>query len=309
MSELVSVIIPIYNVEKYIVKTVESVMKQDYSNIEIILVDDGSPDDSGKIIDELKAKDSRIICIHKENGGVSSARNAGMDIANGEYVTFIDGDDWVEPNYISYLLSLILKYNCDVGMSKNNYSVVDSKSIDADYLISDMQAIESIYLGNIFVAVWNKIYRMSVIKKNNIRFDESIWYGEGMLFNIDYLQVVDKVAVGEKSVYHQVSNPNSAMRKFNVKSKEHWKKSNIKIENAWEYHYRAIKLTMVSGIARYNLENEYPDVYSDCIKCLKNDLKISLRVRIPLKLKLLYIAWAMFPQLMVKRCKWKNVKF
>ena len=320
MSELVSVIIPIYNVEKYIVKTVESVMKQDYSNIEIILVDDGSPDDSGKIIDELKAKDSRIICIHKENGGVSSARNAGIDIANGEYVTFIDGDDWVEPNYISYLLSLILKYNCDVGMSKNNYSVVDSKSIDADYLISDMQAIESIYLGNIFVAVWNKIYRMSVIKTNNIRFDESIWYGEGMLFNIDYLQVVDKVAVGEKSVYHQVSNPNSAMRKFNVKSnlcgirslkiqKEHWKKSNIKIENAWEYHYRAIKLTMVSGIARYNLENEYPDVYSDCIKCLKNDLKISLRVGIPLKLKLLYIAWAMFPQLMVKRCKWKNVKF
>lgn len=102
MSELVSVIIPIYNVEKYILKTVESVMKQDYSNIEIILVDDGSPDDSGKIIDELKAKDSRIICIHKENGGVSSARNAGMDIANGEYVTFIDGDDWVEPNYISY---------------------------------------------------------------------------------------------------------------------------------------------------------------------------------------------------------------
>lgn len=320
MDELVSVIIPIYNVEKYIMKTVESVIQQDYSNIEIILVDDGSPDNSGKIIDELKKKDPRIICIHKENGGVSSARNVGIDAASGKYVTFIDGDDWVEPNYISYLLSLVLKYDCDIGMNKNNYSVIASRSTDNDYLISDLQAIESIYLGDIFVAVWNKIYSMAVIKEKNIRFDESIWYGEGMLFNIDYLQVVDKAAIGEKSVYHQVSNPNSAMRKFNVKSnlcgirslevqKEHWKKSNKKIESAWEYHYRAIKLTMVSGIARCNLENEYPDIYNDCIKCLREKLRISLRVKIPLKLKGVYIAWAIFPKLMVKRCKKKNVKF
>ncbi len=129
MDELVSVVIPIYNVEKYIMKTVESVIQQDYSNIEIILVDDGSPDNSGKIIDELKKKDPRIICIHKENGGVSSARNVGIDAASGKYVTFIDGDDWVEPNYISYLLSLVLKYDCGIGMNKNNYLSYDIEQV------------------------------------------------------------------------------------------------------------------------------------------------------------------------------------
>lgn len=102
MKKRVSVIIPVYNVEKFILKTVESVMNQDYKDVEIILVNDGSPDNSAQIIDELAKRDSRIICIHKENGGVSSARNAGLKIATGEYVTFIDGDDWVEPNYISY---------------------------------------------------------------------------------------------------------------------------------------------------------------------------------------------------------------
>ena len=104
MKKSVSVIIPVYNVEKYISKTVESVINQDYSNVEIILVDDGSPDNSNKIIDEMARRDHRIVCIHKENGGVSSARNAGLKIAKGEYVTFIDGDDWVEPNYISYFI-------------------------------------------------------------------------------------------------------------------------------------------------------------------------------------------------------------
>lgn len=102
MKKRVSVIIPVYNVEKFILKTVESVMNQDYKDVEIILVNDGSPDNSAQIIDELAKRDSRIICIHKENGGVSSARNAGLKIATGE-------DDWVEPNYISYLLELVEK--------------------------------------------------------------------------------------------------------------------------------------------------------------------------------------------------------
>ena len=99
-------------------------------------------------------------------------------------------------------------------------------------------------MGDIFVAVWNKIYKMSFLRDNDILFDEKIWYGEGMLFNIDCLQFIDRVAVGEKCVYHQVNNPNSAMRKFNVDSnlcgiksleiqKEHWKKSNPAILDAW----------------------------------------------------------------------------
>ena len=244
MKKRVSVIIPVYNVEKFILKTVESVMNQDYKDVEIILVNDGSPDNSAQIIDELAKRDNRIICIHKENGGVSSARNAGLKIATGEYVTFIDGDDWVEPNYISYLLDLIEKNSCEIGMNKNNYSDYSMNSSDKEYVVEAEKAIEWIYLGDIFVAVWNKIYKMSFLRDNDILFDEKIWYGEGMLFNIDCLQFIDRVAVGEKCVYHQVNNPNSAMRKFNVDSnlcgiksleiqKEHWKKSNPAILDAW----------------------------------------------------------------------------
>lgn len=115
MKKVVSIIIPVYNVEEFIFKTVKSVMNQDYKDIEIILVDDGSPDNSAKIIDELAKRDDRIVCVHKDNGGVSSARNVGLRMASGEYVTFIDGDDWVEPNYISYLLNLVESNNCQIG--------------------------------------------------------------------------------------------------------------------------------------------------------------------------------------------------
>lgn len=174
MKKVVSIIIPVYNVEEFIFKTVKSVMNQDYKDIEIILVDDGSPDNSAKIIDELAKRDDRIVCVHKDNGGVSSARNVGLRMASGEYVTFIDGDDWVEPNYISYLLNLVESNNCQIGMNKNNYSDYNINSSEKEYVVSAEKAIEWIYLGDIFVAVWNKIYSMSFLRKNNILFDEKI---------------------------------------------------------------------------------------------------------------------------------------
>lgn len=314
MSPLVSVIIPIYNVEKYIKKTVQSVIKQEYKGIEIILVDDGSPDNSSRIIDELAKKDDRIVCIHKENGGVSSARNAGLKIAKGKYVTFIDGDDWVEPDYISYLLNLVEDNKCEIAMNKNNFSDYNKKSSEKEYVVRAEKAIEWIYLGNIFVAVWNKIYKTSLLKDNHISFDESIWYGEGMLFNIDCLQHVDSVAIGEKCVYHQISNPDSAMRKFSVKSnlcgirsldiqKEHWTKKNKRIEDAWDYHRRAFNVSIAGGLARCNMENEYPELFAECINNLKKDLWTSLKVDISLKEKLAYIIWALFPGYMIKRKK------
>ena len=104
----VSVIVPVYNVEKYLARCIQSILAQQHTNLEIILVDDGSPDSSGKIIDTFAEKDSRIIPVHKQNGGVSSARNAGLDIASGEYVLFVDADDHIEPEYTDYFLQLLL---------------------------------------------------------------------------------------------------------------------------------------------------------------------------------------------------------
>ena len=121
MNKLVSIIIPVYNVEKYLAECIESVLKQTYQNIEILLIDDGSPDNSGKICDEYEEKDSRVRVIHKENGGVSSARNVGLEQANGEYITFIDSDDFVSESYIEELYIALENGNSDLAFCKYNH--------------------------------------------------------------------------------------------------------------------------------------------------------------------------------------------
>lgn len=114
MNKLVSVIVPVYNVEKYLERCINSIIQQSYNNLEIILIDDGSTDASGKICDEYKEKDDRIIVIHKENGGLSDARNAGIKIFTGEYVTFIDSDDYVSKNMVSNMLDILEKSSCRI---------------------------------------------------------------------------------------------------------------------------------------------------------------------------------------------------
>lgn len=313
---LISVIIPVYNVEEYIEKTIKSIQNQDYKNIEIIVVDDGSPDNSSQIVDKLAQNDKRIKVIHKKNNGVSSARNAGLAIAEGDYVTFVDGDDWIDRDYISYFVTIVKKYHCEIVLNKNNYTEKGGKSNDKYTIITPEKAMEYIYLGKIFVAVWNKMYKTSFLKEHNITFDESIWYGEGMLFNIDCFQFSKKIVVGEKCVYHQTPNPNSAMRKFNLKSnlcgiksleiqKNHWIRTNKNVEKAWEYHRRAFNWSIMGGLARANMEDTNKDIFNECARNLKKNLWVTLRVNIPIKEKLFYILLAINPYMMAKREKRK----
>ena len=114
MDKKVSVVIPVYNVEDYLAECVDSVLAQDYSNIEIILVDDGATDNSGKMCDDYKSKNANIVVVHKVNGGLSSARNAGTEVATGDYIAFLDSDDWISKDYISYQMKLVEKYNADI---------------------------------------------------------------------------------------------------------------------------------------------------------------------------------------------------
>ena len=112
---LISVIVPIYNVEKYLDRCVDSIINQTYKNLEIILVDDGSPDNCLAICDSWAEKDRRIKVIHKENGGVSSARNSALDIASGDYIGFVDSDDWIEPDMYEILIKNAKKYDADIS--------------------------------------------------------------------------------------------------------------------------------------------------------------------------------------------------
>ncbi len=169
----VSIIIPVFNIEQYIGRCLESILCQTYSNIEIIIIDDGSVDDSGAICDEYMLKDDRIKVIHKDNGGLSSARNAGIDIAIGEYLVFVDGDDWIDKRYVEILVWAIEDTDASIaccGSSRvyeeNNFfkdSAVDIKVYSSESAIENM-----CYLREINCAAWGKIFIIDLFR--DIRF-------------------------------------------------------------------------------------------------------------------------------------------
>lgn len=312
MKDKVSIIVPIYNVEKYIERGIKSLIAQTYKNIEIILVDDGSPDNSGKICDKCAKKDTRIKVIHKKNGGVSSARNVGLEKSTGKYIMFMDGDDYVEEDYVDYFVNLINKLDVLVAFNSSFFSIYtpnQNKKIE-NTIIDNTKAMEYIYLGKVNVAVWNKIYSRKFFDNDNIRFNEKIWYGEGMLFNIKILQFVKNVGLGNRKVYHQVYNTGSAMRKFNLESnycgiksldlqKEKMINPTKEVLTAWSYHRRQFNVSILTGIIKNNLQDEYKEEYEKCIKNLKKDVSLPLKVDIPIKSKIVSILISINPKLFI----------
>lgn len=169
--ELVSVIIPVYRVELYLAKCIDSVLGQTYHNLEIILIDDGSPDRCPYICDEYAKRDSRISVIHKENGGLSSARNAGLDIAKGKYITFVDSDDYIHPQMIERLLNIIIQSGAQIALGKVQCVFPDEKEQivpyynDEKYIMYQAQsAIKASYHDMCFTTAWGKLYERALFK-------------------------------------------------------------------------------------------------------------------------------------------------
>lgn len=179
MNSIISIIVPIYKVERYLSRCIESLIQQDYQNIEIILVDDGSPDNCGNICDDYSQKDTRIRVIHQKNGGLSAARNAGLDIATGDYIMCVDSDDWVEPNYCSFALQKSKDTNSDIVVfgyldEFDDHSVPQDISIEEEKRYSAEDALVELHSGKILSFAWNKIYKASLF--------EGIRYPVGRLF-------------------------------------------------------------------------------------------------------------------------------
>ena len=226
-KSLISIIVPAYKVEPYIRKCVESIICQTYRQIEVILVDDGSPDNCGVICDEYAQKDDRITVIHKKNGGLSSARNAGLDIATGEYLMFVDGDDWVEPEFCKTALKLAEKN--DVQMVSFGYNMVFANAdgtltckkkrlsppegfMDASEAVRHM--IQHDYVMNNHV--WNKLYKRSLW--GDARFEEGrVWEDQG----VTYLMAIKagKVYVSNTVLYNYIQRNNSIMGSMMVSPK------------------------------------------------------------------------------------------
>ena len=216
MTPKISVIVPVYKAEAYLHRCVDSLLAQTFTDFEILLVDDGSPDNSGEICDEYARKDSRVRVFHKENGGVSSARNMGLDNARGEYVCFVDSDDWVEEAMFATLLkSFQSKMKMDIlfwGFQYDNSQVQDYKKRKAlkeklQYVYCDTaeSILESVYWleeRDLFGWTWNKLFRREIIQSQKIRFDETISLQEDHLFTLEYVRYVKSLMVLPYYPYH-----------------------------------------------------------------------------------------------------------
>lgn len=219
---LVSVIIPIYNTEMFLCKCIDSVLTQTLSDIEVLLINDGSTDNSGKICNDYACKDKRIHVIHIPNQGVSHARNKGLEVARGNYISFIDSDDWIEPDMIETLYQLIQAEHvdlssCGYSIENENGDIIYNIKDIINYTLSRWDAIHSLfhdryyrYKGNL----WDKLYDKKIIDCNQLRFNENIYYNEDRLFTFQYLIHCQLISYTTSSYYHYIIRSSSAMDSF-----------------------------------------------------------------------------------------------
>lgn len=207
----VSIIMPVYKVEEYVGKAIESIQAQTLKEWEFLIVDDGTPDRSGEICDKYAENDQRIRVIHKENGGAPSARNLAIEMAKGEYMYFLDSDDWAEPTMLEDMYLLAKRDNAQLvvaGFYIDTY-IGNGKYITDDYYVQDAvysnketfrRNAYKLFDKNLLYTPWNKLYEAKYIMENNLRFPTTFW--DDFPFNISIIKNVDRVTVTSKQYYH-----------------------------------------------------------------------------------------------------------
>lgn len=284
-KELISVIIPVYNVQKYLEKCLNSVLNQTYKNLEILLIDDGSTDNSSKICEEYKLKDSRIKVFHKENGGLSSARNYGIKEAKGIYITFIDSDDDIEEDYIEYLYKLLKKYN--TKMSICSYNVIKNNKTNLginleEKLLSTEECLDNLLCEKGFtVSACAKMYEKKLF--DDITFPlNKLCEDNGTTYKL--IMKCSNIAYGNQAKYNYYIHNNSiTTSSFNIKKLDLIELVDTMGEDIIKKYPNLInsvekkKCNARFSILRQILENknnkEYDYIRKDIIKYLKNKKK------------------------------------
>lgn len=302
----ISVIIPVYNVEPYLRRCLDSVIQNTYRNLEIICVNDGSPDNCLSILREYEKQDDRIIVIDKENGGVSSARNAGLDIATGEYISFIDSDDWIHPQYFEILLHVLQAFNADLTIAK--HQVVsdpipsDSLHIDTDNIHAAPLSIDSL-LQMRFARnyVWGRLYRASMLQSH--RFIEGVIF-EDTPFNLFLLCRHEdiQIALIEESLYFYFMRPSSIVHTASLISRLPICQAYLShiTPHSSEHEKRILVEESIKKLLSLRYEASL-DNNADAIRQFNSLLRKYLRLlpgakRISAKKKLQYAILSVFPQ-------------
>lgn len=310
----VSIIIPLYKSAKYMVKMVDSILNQTYSDIELILVDDESPDESGVIADDYAAKDNRVKVIHQKNQGCCGARNSGLRVATGKYIMLADGDDWLEPDCVEYLVSLAEKNDCQMSMTDAIFTTRDriQNKVDDIRIWSKEQATCGILYAEIPIGPWNKLYSAEIIRNNNLSFSVP-WFGEGLYFSVMNAQLSNKVAVGHRKIYnYRLNNPNSGTT---VREVQHginalYNIKNIKDKlivktpatiNSANWHIAYNCYYLMTFILWSGAMDEYKDLYKKTKTELRNYVPgVVLRSKIKLWQKVFLIVACIAPKLLAK---------
>ena len=276
-KDLISIVVPIYNVENYLNKCINSILKQTYKNIEIILVDDGSTDSSGYLCDQISKTDNRIIVIHKNNGGLSSARNTGIDNCNGKYIIFIDSDDYISENMVKFLYEDIINTQSDMSICgyyevyKND--VKEALHSNERFTISSEEALSYLYSNYCVITslAWNKIFKRNLFEK--VRFTEGKVHEDDIII-LDILKNINKISFNLKPLYYYVQRNNSITGKFSSKrldclyaleNREHYferiKRKDLIDLNTFKKYYI---VTEFIKSCKKNKENKYEELIKEC---------------------------------------------
>ena len=302
---MVSVIVPVYNVERYLRKCIESILNQTYQDLEVILVDDGSKDCSGNICDEYAAKDARIRVIHKENGGLSDARNCGIDVAKGEYLLFVDSDDFIHSQMLEVLYDAMQDIGADISVC-NFLNVPEGQDLQQEtitdpsrHIYREQEKLAQLYVNNLVTVVaWNKLYSRRLFQtlrypKGRLHEDEFVIHR--LLFEARSVVYVDVV------LYYYVQRQNSIMGKYSIKNIRDGYDALVEREVFWleKKEQEAYAQTLVHRL--YHAEKQYfyaKEKLKDCqlLKILQKNIgaKIHLDAVKQLLGKETYICFRVF---------------
>lgn len=264
---LISVVIPVFNAEKYLVSCIESLLSQSFSSCEFIFINDGSTDSSSAIIATYQKKDSRIRLLHQENQGVSNARNKGIAMAKGKYLGFVDADDFVQENYLEELYHLINHADGELALCGFEGSAQRFLPDGALLLKKENESeIIDLFVSFLIFGPVYKLYQTEIIKANSIRFPEEVKYGEDLLFNLKYLDFISRIDITSKVLYiYNVGVPNSLAKQYSLKR---YADVEIQIKEIESYFDR---LKLDSAKTRNYLSDFYYWNVYDSIYALYND--------------------------------------
>lgn len=300
----VSIIVPVYKVEKYLNRCIESVVNQTYTDIEIVLVDDGSPDNCPDMCDEWAKKDNRIRVVHKENAGLSSARKAGLDVANGEYVLFVDSDDYIELNMVELMMNKMISFNTDMVMCSyfqenkesckecffEHFGLFSENDIIYKYVLPIAQSGIKQKKTPGFMCI--RMFKRELIKFEYF-YDENKVFTEDDVFNILYALNCKSIYVMNVALYHYVYYSTSLSNRYRKGKFEMWCNRAMIIEEALEQHHVSVSNTDVSFIY---LPGVFSEINNSAIKLNYSEYKKRISMilrdsRIKNKMRFSYIKY------------------